>query len=92
MNIKTATVTQLTQFMTKFFDEKELDRASFPVKHPFYGETEMPFSVLVDALTDERQDLSFLRETATIISMFDFNNEPKEKFNEFFGKVASALM
>ena len=92
MNLNTANAKEVTTFIANFIDEKELDKSDFIVKHPFYGETEMPFSVVEDGLTTTEQNLNFLRSVATAISSLDFKNASKEKFREFFQMVADEMI
>ena len=92
MNLQTANAKQVTSFISEFLKNKELDKSSFSVQHPFYGQTDMPFSVVKDALTTTDQNLNFLRESAIIMSSLDFQNASTEKFRVFFQKVASTLI
>ena len=92
MNIETASAIELTTFISTFINEKELDKSDFIVKHPFYGKTEMPFSVVKDALTTTEQNTDFLRQAAIAIHSLDINNASKEKFREFFQTASETLI
>jgi hypothetical protein len=91
MNINQATATELNLFFANFFIEKDLDKSSFLVETVNYGQSDMPFDVLVDALTHPDQNINFLREVATIISTLDFNNAPQSEFRKFFLFIANSL-
>ena len=92
MNIETASAIELTTFISNFINEKELDKSDFNVEHPIYGKTEMPFSVVKDALTTPEQNIDFLRQAAMAIHSLDFENASKERFREFFQTASEALI
>ena len=85
------TALEATTFMSAFFDEKQLDERDFTIKTELFGITEMPFSVLVDALTNKHQNLSFLNEVVDIVSKLDISNQPPAAFRHFFTRVAQEL-
>jgi hypothetical protein len=79
MNINQASVQELNLFFKNFFKEKEFDKS------------DMPFEVLIDALTHHEQSVIFLRKVASITSNLDFNNAPQDEFRKFFIYVTKGL-
>jgi len=91
MNINQASVNELNLFFKNFFKEKELDKSDISVETESFGQSYMPFEVLIDALTHHEQSVGFLRKVASITSNLDFNNAPQDEFRKFFIYVTNGL-
>ena len=82
---------ELNQYFATFFKEKDLHCESFKVTHSFYGESEMPVSDLISALTHPQQSFTFMREIAGNLIRLDSRNASDSKFVEYFTEVAQEL-
>lgn len=91
MNIHTANTSELNLFFANFFNEKNLEQTSFHVQTKNYGDSYMPFEVVIDALISPQQNLGFLRQVAEHISKLDYMNAPKNEFNKALKIVANNL-